>query len=121
MTRRSLSRVEPAVLVLSLLTSACGAARLPPPQAPTRAPIADTEPGQVEPNAARLLVETTDGPAVVSAVTNESVVVTNFGAIAGRTGKSLCVTPCAVDLKPGMITLEFSRRDDPTRYATTDV
>jgi hypothetical protein len=77
------------------------------------------------PGLSRVVIDVADGPALVENVDGASVsgsgVIGKSAATFGGSieySRSLCVTPCVVDTKPGVHQLRFTLVNDPARTST---
>lgn len=113
--------------LVSFFAVGCGYAEAMPPRAPAPELPRDVEPRTTpsEPGKTRVIIDA-DGEraTVVDVVERERAVAIAGGVAASGTAektKPVCVTPCIVDLEPGMHVLRFASETDSDRVSEANV
>lgn len=104
--------------IIFALVAACGARQLPPPSVPARELPGGFEPGSPEAGQGRVILDAVGEPATVSEVNRVGLAVSVIGAADVSAIRDLCITPCAVDFKPGSHELILTSRIDHDRFGT---
>lgn len=111
----------PSIVVLSLLTG-CGPQRLPPPAAPAKVLPADLDvPDAPPPEGTSRVVIDTDQQAKVVEITGATTAMAGGyrATIVGT--RSLCTTPCVIDLSYGTHSILLRSVTDETRQSEAEL
>ncbi len=121
---RSSSRLVVWSLAITGLAGLPGCYRMvrlsPPPMPEARVPNVPAS-GSPGPGLSRVILDSSEGPALVERVSGGTVSAAAGTAYFGGSltvSTRLCTTPCVVDIAPGPYELRFTLLDDPSRSST---
>lgn len=111
------------VVMLAAALGGCGAVSVDPPKAPAaEIPKVEHPESPPEPGMTRIILDANGDDAKVTEVLETAEARSGMSYAFAERKKPVCITPCVVDMKPGVHTLSFeSRVDDRASYVDVQV